>query len=110
MGAVLAVAVAALGGPPAFAAEDRSGSATNGKAVATRVCAGCHDVSDDLKAAGARRPGVPPPFLTVAGSPALNAGKLGEFLRTPHGEMDNLVMTRRESDDVVAFIMSLRRK
>lgn len=107
-GALFSVLVS--GGAPALGAEDRSASAANGKTVATRVCAGCHDVSDDLKAAPNRRPGVPPPFLTVAASPDLNAVELGKFLRFPHGEMDNLVMTRRESDDVVAYIMSLRRK
>ena len=111
VGAVSAVAVfAVLGGPLVLAAGDRNASATNGKKVATRVCAGCHDVSDDLNAATVRRPGVPPPLLTVAASPDLSATELGKFLRFPHGEMDNLVTTRRESDYVVAYIMSLRRK
>ncbi len=102
--------LAAFAAAPAGAAEDRSAAARNGKVVATRVCAGCHDVSDDMKAAAGRRPGEPPAFLTVATSEKLDADLLAAFLWFPHGEMDNLVMTRREADDVAAYIMSLRRK
>jgi mono/diheme cytochrome c family protein len=107
---MLCAAFAGLAPAPCALAADRSAAAAKGKAAAAKACAGCHDISDDLKAAPDRRPGMPPSFLTIAESRTLDAARLGAFLRTPHGEMDHLLITRHEIDEVVAYIMSLRRK
>ncbi len=96
-------------GLASHAAPCLAADAANGKKVAKLVCAGCHDISDDLKAAPARQPGVPPAFLTVAAQRNLDADRLLKFLSFPHGEMDNLVMTRQETRDVVGYIMGLSR-
>ena len=106
---LIALAMMVGGMARADAAEDRSAAAARGRIVATRVCSGCHDVSDEARPAPVRRPGVPPALLTVAASPNLDARLLEAFLWFPHGEMDNLIMTRRETADVAAYVLSLRR-
>lgn len=80
-----------------------------GKNVAGNLCAGCHDVSDDYRAPPARVPGAPPAFITVAADPRLDLARLTRFVRFPHGEMDNITLTRNDTQAVVAYILSLKR-
>lgn len=80
-----------------------------GKNVAGNICVGCHDVSDEYRAPPPRLPGAPPAFITIAADPRLDIKHLTQFVRFPHGEMDNVMLTRRETDAVVAYILSLKR-
>lgn len=80
-----------------------------GKNAAGNLCAGCHDVSDEYRAPPPRVAGMPPAFITVAASPRVDVKRLTQFVRFPHGEMDNVVLTNREADAIVAYILSLKR-
>lgn len=80
-----------------------------GKTVVTNLCAGCHDVSDEYRAPPAREQGAPPAFITLAADPRLDIKHLTQFVRFPHGEMDNVNLTSKEADAIVAYILSLKR-
>ncbi len=101
--AILLVAAAILGAGQALAHEVRGDTAA-GYAFAARVCAACHVISPsqvDDPAVGA------PSFSAVAADPAATALSLGVFLRSPHERMPDLILSDREIDDVIAYILSL---
>ena len=57
-----------------------------------------------------RAPGVVevPTFQAVADDPAATGAALRAFLRTPHAAMPDLRLTSDQTDDVVAYILSLK--
>jgi len=80
-----------------------------GKRYALDVCAECHMVADGqsgLYLADA------PPFPDLAAMPSTTALSLRVFLQTPHAKrnMPDLVLTENQMDDVIAYILSLRRQ
>ncbi len=98
-----AVAAGALAGVPA--AQDLPGDPAAGLDYARAICADCHDVErewDELAAFYG------PPFVDIAALPSTTAMSLRVFLRTPHENMPNLVLTDQELDDVIAYILSLK--
>jgi len=100
----IAFVVALLVGGAATAQDD-SAMIEAGHNLALEHCADCHVVSDvdgppDID-------GVPT-FRAVAADPAVTASALKAFLATPHVEMPNLILSDQESDDIVAYIMSLK--
>lgn len=99
---LLAWAVAAA---PARGDETLPGNAKQGAALAREVCAVCHYVEKGdrgVSAAGA------PSFQDVADDPAVTAISLGVFFRSPHQTMPNLILSQAETDNVIAYILSLR--
>lgn len=80
------------------------GDARAGREVATTLCGQCHQID------GADRdPGrIPPGFGAIADMPSHTALSLRIFLQTPHGNMPRYQLTRDETDDVIAYILSLR--
>ena len=87
-------------------AQDLPGDAAAGRSLAVTVCAVCHAVGTVAPDAAADRP---PSFQSLADDPAMTALALRVFLRTPHRNMPNLILTEAESDDVIAYILALRR-
>lgn len=80
------------------------GDARAGRAVATSLCIQCHDIDG-----AARDPSrVPPGFGAVADIASQTALSLRVFLQTPHGAMPRYQLTPTETDDVIAYIQSLR--
>ena len=49
-----------------------------------------------------------PTFPGVARMPSTMAMSLRVFLQTPHSLMPNMQLSRAETDDVIAYILSLR--
>jgi mono/diheme cytochrome c family protein len=100
MGAGL-LAAAALA-PPAAA---ESGNAARGRALAERFCAKCHAV-----APGRTGPELAvPSFMRMAADPEQTRASLRQFIMLPHYEMQPQTLTSAEIDDVIAYILSLRR-
>lgn len=95
----------ALAGLPA-AAQTLPGDPVEGRILANRVCAGCHLVSD--RQIQAPVDGVPS-FASIAREPSVTAIGLRAFLQTPHPPMPDLHLAQRETDDVISYILSLRR-
>ncbi len=81
----------------AFAAD-----AEHGKTIAKRWCAACHVVAGDQKSASADVP----PFADIALRRA-DPKALANFLADPHPKMPDMHLSRREIDDIVAYIRSL---
>jgi len=96
------VSGAFLAAAPALGQE--LGDAAEGRRLARAVCAACHAVERGgkiLSLEGA------PPFQDVAKDPAASEVGLRVFLRTPHETMPNLMLSDEETDNVIAYILSL---
>ncbi len=90
---------------PARGAE--LGDARRGRDYAEAVCAQCHAV----KPAEMTSPRLEAtPFSVFAQAPGLNETALGVFLQTPHADMPNLIVSGQDRDDLIAYIIGLRRK
>lgn len=88
-------------------AQELPGDPQAGHAFAVALCAECHEVEKDAR--GGMLPD-PPGFQRLADDPAMTALALRVFLRTPHRDMPNLILSDAESDDVIAYILGLRRR
>lgn len=75
-----------------------------GLVLAREVCFACHAIlaSDPITTAP------PPSFRAIAESSGMSEAALGVFLRSPHINMPNLVLSAAEIRDVAAYIMSLK--
>jgi mono/diheme cytochrome c family protein len=72
----------------------------NGQKLAERWCASCHLVSATQRQAS---PDVTP-FSAMARIPAFDAHRLAFFLLAPHPKMPDMSLTRREAEDLAAYI------
>lgn len=98
---VLAALVAATPAP----AQTRTDRLAHGRAVAEAWCANCHVVGPNARQGGDAAPS----FASIAGR-----GRSAEQLRTWLGQrhkdaMPSYDLSRAEVDDVVAWLLSLRR-
>lgn len=103
---LLIAAMAAVASQTAAAtAQQLPGDAVAGLAYARAICADCHDVErewDELAAFYG------PPFIDVAAMPTTTEMSLRVFLRTPHEDMPNLILSEKDTDNVIAYILSLK--
>ena len=102
---LLITALAAIALPGAAAAQDLQGDPAAGLAYARAICADCHDVErewDDLAAFYG------PPFVDIAAMPSTTEMSLRVFLRSPHENMPNLILSEQDRDDVISYILSLK--
>lgn len=95
--ALLAAALlGALAGGQAGAADVAAG-----RALAEKWCSNCHIISGTRQATDAA-----PPFAVIAADPAKTGEDLRVWLSSPHSAMPEMPLSRREIDDVVAYIRS----
>ena len=87
-------------------AQDASGNSEAGRQYVRQVCSPCHAVTAEQ--AAQRRIVIAPDFQAIANTPGMTATALHAFLQTPHPKMPNLILTPQQSDDVIAFLLSLR--
>lgn len=78
-----------------------------GHQLATRWCANCHVVERTSAAASAN--GLPT-FPAIAASPRTTPELLRATMSAQHGRMPDLQLTKRQQDDLIAYIVSLRQK
>ena len=86
-------------------AQELPGDPAVGGKLAREVCATCHIVSDDQLVdpdVGA------PTFVEVVADPSVSELSLRAFLQTSHATMPNLILTPEETDDIIAYILTLR--
>ena len=86
---------------------DRPGDIRAGRELAQGNCAGCHIVTSERGAL--HLPGVAPNFADIAQMPSTTRISLLAFLRSPHPTMPNLILSDRQANEVVAYILSLKR-
>ena len=85
--------------------QDLPGDPEAGGKLAREVCAACHIVSADQT----DDPGTPAPtFFSVAADPSVTALSLRVFFRTPHAQMPDLTLTPDETDNIIAYILTLK--
>ncbi|MCW5751542.1 MAG: c-type cytochrome [Alphaproteobacteria bacterium] len=77
----------------------------NGRALSERYCASCHLIGADQP--GPATDGVPT-FRAMANDPAMNEARLKGFMKLPHPLMPDLSLTRREIDDIAAYIAGMK--
>ncbi len=87
------------------AAAQQIGDAEAGRSLASTWCSNCHVT--DPGTSGPATDAVPT-FSHVARMPFTTATSLRVFLQTPHARMPNLQLSRTETDDLIAYILSLR--
>jgi mono/diheme cytochrome c family protein len=107
--ALAATVIVANAGAFSARAQDLGGAidVRAGRELAITTCSECHVV---VPRRWTPRPvGGPPDFADIAATPGMTATALFVFLHTPHPTMPNLVLSDRESNDAVAYILSLKR-
>ena len=102
----LAVLMLFAGAAMPALAQTEPGDPAAGLRMAATWCANCHRV-----APGGPGPSTDaaPAFQAIARMPSTTSMALRVFLQTPHASMPDYRLTREELDDVVAYLISLKR-
>jgi cytochrome c len=90
------------------AAAQITGDRAKGRAFALQVCTPCHRVSPDQLSP--QRFATAPGFRAIANTRGMTETSLHAFLSSPHPSMPNLILSQKEQDDVIAYILSLRNR
>ena len=90
----------ALTSEATFAAD-----AEHGSVLAKRWCASCHIVSSSQSVVIDHSPS----FATIAQKADFSAERLAFFLLEPHPKMPNMSLSRKEAEDLAAYIAEQRR-
>ena len=98
---------------PVFA-QPINGDPASGRQIATTQCSSCHRVlpmlfSDKGDPSPAEKDG-PPSFQSIADLPSITGISLNVFLHSNHKNMPNLILSKAESDDIIAYILSLKKQ
>ena len=105
IGFAYAIAALALAATGSVLAQSPIDNASSGLRVATTICAKCHQVTLTMSpsAVGA------PSFAEIASRPTTTAISLKRFLRSNnHSRMPNFMLSPANTDDVVAYILSVK--
>jgi mono/diheme cytochrome c family protein len=89
--------------PVSAIAQPLAGDPLKGRQTATAICSPCHQTD------GRRPDGIAPTFLDVANMPSTTALSLKVFLRTSHDKMPNLIISDTDTDDLIAYILDLKK-
>lgn len=87
------------------AAAQEAGDPAAGHAFANSLCAVCHAV--DQKTGQSPNPSAPT-FARIAAEPGMTATALSVFLRNPHREMPDLILSPADRANVIAYILTLK--
>ena len=101
----LALTLVATGA--ATAAADELGDRREGRDFAMAICSECHWVSEKQIVIPENEA---PSFFQVADDPAITATALRVFFGTPHQNMPDIMLSNEERDNVIAYILSLRKQ
>jgi mono/diheme cytochrome c family protein len=108
------VAAAMCVAPFLALAQPLSGDAGSGRQIVTAQCSSCHRVepmrlSERAGVAEADKDG-PPSFQSIADLPSTTGLALNVFLHSNHRKMPNLVLSSADSNDVIAYILGLKKQ
>jgi len=91
---------------PTFARAQDMGDPMEGRKIASTWCSNCHRI--DSGGAGQAGDGAPT-WAAVAAMPSTTSMSLHAFLMSPHGRMPDFTLSRGQIDDLVAYILSLKK-
>jgi mono/diheme cytochrome c family protein len=97
----LVAALVVLALPGIAAAQD----VERGHLLAQRWCSGCHTV--ERSPATARADSIPS-FPAIATMTGMSAERLRAAMNPAHGRMPDLSLSKRDQDDLAAYILTLR--
>jgi hypothetical protein len=101
------VATAALSAAQLAAlAQPLEGNPLRGRQIATTLCSSCHRVLPMILTDKAD----PPSFQSIADLPSTTGLSLNVFLHSNHKNMPNIILSQTESDDLIAYILSLKKQ
>jgi mono/diheme cytochrome c family protein len=86
-------------------AQADSDSVRAGRQLAQTQCAQCHGVDRGGHSANPAAP----VFEDIANVPGMTATALTVALRTSHQSMPNLIIQGRDAENIVAYVLSLKR-
>lgn len=101
MRSALTFLLAVVAGPAIAASADPR----TGEQIVKSECASCHAVGRDAGETSADPKA--PRFLDVAKMPSTTELSLKVFLRSPHKNMPNIILSREEMDSVASYILGL---
>jgi mono/diheme cytochrome c family protein len=107
------VAAALLAVPLPVFAQPLAGDSKSGRQIAAVQCSSCHQVlllfPERNDPPGADKDG-PPSFQSIADLPSTTGLSLNVFLHSNHRNMPNLILSPADSDDLIAYILSLKKQ
>lgn len=84
-----------------------------GYKLAQVECASCHVIDPEPRKSLAdlppRSPGAAPHFKSIAFDPEMTPDKMRDILRLPHGEMANVLLAEKDIDNIISYIVGMRR-
>jgi cytochrome c len=87
------------------------GHAAVGARIVQQLCADCHRIeAGQGRSENDDEDGEAPSFVDVANDPSTTPLSLRVFFRSNHESMPNLHISQDQVDDLVAYILSLKRK
>ncbi len=87
---------------PTVSPARAAGDSVEGGRIAQRWCSTCHLVAPNRRGGDAA-----PPFVALANNPAKTESYLKNWIANPHPPMPNFNLSRRDIDDLTAYIRSL---
>ena len=90
--------------PVKMHAQNLGGNVDRGRTLARAWCAECHRVEEGRFGIFAAD------FAEVANLPSTTALSLRVFLQSNHKEMPNVSLKPAEADDIITYILSLKRQ
>ena len=106
IGLACAIAALALAANGPVLAQSPVGNTSSGLRVAMTICGNCHQVTPTMPPSAVKSPS----FADIASRPTTTALSLKQFLRSNHSRMPRFILSRADTDDVVAYILSIKPK
>jgi mono/diheme cytochrome c family protein len=100
------VASVILAAQSAVLAQPVAGDPASGRQIATTLCSSCHRVLPMTLPDKAD----PPSFQSIADLPATTGISLNVFLHSNHRNMPDFKVSSAESNDLIVYILSLKKK
>ena len=102
----LSLFIAAALAAPVAALAQPGGSHSLGRQVAIELCSSCHRVTEGQPRTARNVAS----FFAIANLPSTTALSLKVFLRSNHKGMPNLIVSEPDSDQLIDYILSLKRQ
>jgi cytochrome c len=87
------------------AALAQSGERAAGRRLATELCGDCHQARPPFPLLYR----YPPSFQDIAKLPSTTRLSLKVFLRSNHKQMPNFIISKSDTDNIIDYIISLKR-
>jgi mono/diheme cytochrome c family protein len=96
----LAVALVFFGGIEAALAQNLE----NGRRLSERWCSECHAIDSTPGKSNKASS-----FASIAAKQTVTSEMIASFLRLPHATMPNLPLSRKDAQDIAAYVMEMKK-